>query len=183
MQMRKFKFNQSQTLLLKALLDSRCWDHQLQPRVQERIRERPIVVSMAAKQVASKITSCNTSFTKGIKSWLINCPFCKSFSLRHRTNPRMRDFLQMYFALSTFIRKGKLFSSNFTLKASLPLVLLLLSTKFLSLFCQWKSGKPHMICQPYFFIVLLVSRIKRSSKQKDEARALPISFTHALPLY
>ena len=83
-----------------------------------------------------------------------------------------RHLLQMYFALSTLIRKGKLFSSSFTLKASLPLVLLLLSTKFLSLFLSVEVWQTTHNLSAIFFHCFVA--FKRSSKQKDEARALPL---------
>ena len=78
--------------------------------------------------------------------------------------------LQMYFALSTFMWKGKLFSFSFTLKASLPL--LLLSTKFLLLFLSMEVWQTTHNLSAIFFHCFVGSndqKIKQTIKGSIES--------------
>ena len=86
-----------------------------------------------------------------------------------------RHLLQMYFALSTFTWKGKLFSSSFTLKASLPL--LLLSTKFLSLFLSMEVWQTTHNLSAIFFHCFVGSNDQKIKQTKRRSSCMTFDLT------
>ena len=87
-----------------------------------------------------------------------------------------RHLLQMYFALSTFMWKGKLFSSSFTLKTSLPL--LLLSTKFLSLFLSMEVLQTTHNLSAIFFHCFVGSNDQKIKQTKRRSSCTTLLMHH-----